>query len=504
MIINNIRLFLAFFMIALAALVSKAWFDIQESRQHETGYITDELVLGIGNRLRGHEDYLQLLAQMRIRNEVSPETFEERTQDYLTEHPELINFTWVDQDSYIQGVAPLEGNAQILGLHLDLPEPARVSALAKETRQAQYTSSFEALQGDCSFEVWVPVYRDNQFLGFFAGVFSCQRVLDAVTSPAVLERFSIMFTNQLGANFAQHLSPQRSLSDIQKSKLLPINNGMQLLVKRYREGFWDINLLVLLVTVLSLGMIILISVFSMQREVKRRAVLQGNLERANDELQQFAYRTSHDLKSPLTTIRSLSRFMQKDLQAGDYAEVDENCKKIDHLAGKLEGLVVDILNLTRSDLHESEREEIDFRRLLDEVRHSWQPLIDSKEIRLNAKIDVRNPYMAEKVRIQQILDNLISNSIKYCHQDGAGRLLDVSVVDHDHCISIEVKDNGIGIPEEYKDRLFTMFQRFHPSVSSGSGLGMYLVKKHVDQLQGKISVPYMNNGTCIKVELPRI
>ena len=90
-----------------------------------------------------------------------------RPARYVADHPELINVTWVDSRYVIHDVAPLEGNRQIIGLSLNLPEPKRASHLAREQRQPVYTRPFEAIQGKMSFEIWVPVFPRRSFPGPF-------------------------------------------------------------------------------------------------------------------------------------------------------------------------------------------------------------------------------------------------------------------------------------------------------------------------------------------------
>jgi len=120
---------------------------------------------------------LRSRAKDRAGNLLNHEQFQLRATRYVADHPELINITWVDASFYIRDVAPLNNNKQIIGLHVDLAEPKRAAELAQQTQQPQYTNVFEAIQGNPSFEVWIPVYRGKKFIGLLAGVYSCEKVI---------------------------------------------------------------------------------------------------------------------------------------------------------------------------------------------------------------------------------------------------------------------------------------------------------------------------------------
>jgi len=138
--------------------------------------------------LRGNLDYLALLGREWASGALDDESFQRRADAYVADHRELIDLTRVGADFVIRDVAPLEGNSQIVGLRLTLPEPARASSEAKRSRQAVYTRPFEAIQGKPSFEVWLPVFRGDEFLGLLAGVYSIEGLLRHVVAPVATGR----------------------------------------------------------------------------------------------------------------------------------------------------------------------------------------------------------------------------------------------------------------------------------------------------------------------------
>ena len=118
--------------------------------------------------------------------------------------------------------------------------------------------------------------------------------------------------------------------------------------------------------------------------------------------------------------------------------------------------------------------------------------------------DIKSEFKSEKVRIVQILENLLSNSDKY--KDNAKKetpFVNVTLTEMQDGYQLVVEDNGLGIPANRHDEVFHMFKRFHPAVSSGSGLGLAIVKKHVSFLKGQIDMKSSALGTVFTITLPK-
>jgi len=256
----------------------------------------------------------------------------------------------------------------------------------------------------------------------------------------------------------------------------------------------------------ALGMIIVFLAY--QRRIAENSGLltrlednNANLTVLNDELQQFAYRTSHDLKAPLLSIKGLSQYIIDDLDDGDLDEARDNVAKVRKLSENLEATINGMLNLTKAEYITRDAEVVQFEELTNSVLDNLQGLIDESGVVVSKDFNhVWNPHSNE-VRLKQILENLISNGIKYaCKKQDAPSVTVMTKTTKTH-FTITIKDNGIGIPADKRADVFSMFTRFHPTQSAGSGLGLYLVKKHVDALGGEIDFK-SNNGTEFIIELP--
>ncbi len=228
--------------------------------------------------------------------------------------------------------------------------------------------------------------------------------------------------------------------------------------------------------------------------------LNRDLSASNNELSQFSYRTSHDLKAPLITVRGLAQVIEEDIESGAYEEARQNAGKIVRHVGKLERLISDILNLAKAELVVSSDERLDLEEIITGIRERMEATYIDNDVKIEVEIDDAVEFHLSKVRVSQILENLVSNAVKYCDPEKPDRYVRISTRRTGSKKLCIVEDNGVGIPEDFKGRVFGMFQRFHPHISYGSGLGLYIIKKHIDKMGGQISFESSENGTTFSLE----
>ncbi len=225
------------------------------------------------------------------------------------------------------------------------------------------------------------------------------------------------------------------------------------------------------------------------------------LKQLNKELDVFVYRTSHDLRAPISSVMGLINIMK--IEKEKY-RLDEYLSLQEKSLLKLDGFIQDILNYSRNARLEISPTSVDFRQLLDEVfaLHSHLPNF----VRIERTIEVHQPelFMTDVDRLTIILNNLISNAIRYCnvHQDSS--YVRVMVDANASFAQIAIADNGVGIAPEHIDQIFGMFYRANTE-AKGSGLGLFIVEEMVQKLKGTIQVEsQLHQGTTFKLTVPNL
>lgn len=227
------------------------------------------------------------------------------------------------------------------------------------------------------------------------------------------------------------------------------------------------------------------------------------LQEKNEELSQFGYRTSHDLRSPLIAINGLCECVLLDIADGDFDEANTNVARIKERSQVLSTLVNDILSLARADLAEEEVSAIDTPALLNKLNAMVQELATEKSVALDFEDTADETLYSQPTRLTQVLYNLVTNSIKYSDASKSNRFVKIRISSENSGYSIAIEDNGLGIPEKFQNRLFERFQRFHPQAAQGSGLGLSIVKSNLDRLNASIEFSSSENGTKFKIWLPK-
>jgi PAS domain S-box-containing protein len=229
-----------------------------------------------------------------------------------------------------------------------------------------------------------------------------------------------------------------------------------------------------------------------------KATLEELSER-NFELDQLMYKTSHDLRSPLSSILGLVNLAHLD---PDKANHIVYLNKIEGRIKKLDEFIKSMLNYARVNRTEVFNERLSLKETIESCIQELEYLDNFSAVK--TIVDVRNeniPFRSDPLRLRIVIGNLISNAYKYYNPDTRS-YLKIQAVVSPLVVEITMTDNGIGIKKEYVDKVFDMFYRATEK-SQGSGLGMYIVKQAVDKLKGSIKVKStFGQGTTIKIILP--
>ena len=246
----------------------------------------------------------------------------------------------------------------------------------------------------------------------------------------------------------------------------------------------------------------LVNFLAYRREIKNLSAVNASLASANEELLQFSYRTSHDLKAPLVAIMELSAFALEDIEEDEIQEATSNVERIQTLAKNLKNLVTNLLTVAKSDLLDDHKlEKVDLQDLLSKLTNVHDHLASGRGVAFNSEINLTRDHFSSEPLLFHILSNLILNGITYSNPEMSNPFVTVRVRDTVSNLIFEVEDNGLGIQTENKNEVFEMFKRLRSS-NGGSGLGLYMVKKTTEKLSGEIDYESTPAGTKFTVIIP--
>lgn len=227
-----------------------------------------------------------------------------------------------------------------------------------------------------------------------------------------------------------------------------------------------------------------------------------DLKHANEELEEFAYRTSHDLRSPIVSSVTLLNLADEAIRDGNTEMASKSISHARNSLSKLEVLISDILTLTQIGSTNEADVLLNIPDLIDDAiskldhADGFEMLSIEQDIRCSGKI------LTKPSRLKLIFENLISNAAKYHDPDEDNPKLKISCYPVAENLYLEFSDNGLGISEEYRHQIFDMFKRFHPKAAVGTGLGLYLMKRSARVLDGEISYQPLEKGSLFRLVIP--
>jgi len=219
-----------------------------------------------------------------------------------------------------------------------------------------------------------------------------------------------------------------------------------------------------------------------QIEAEREALIK-ELELRNEELQTFNYSVSHDLKSPLITIRGFLGFVRESAEKGDTERLGADLARVDKAAARMERLLDDLLDLSRVGRVVHPPEDVAFESIAREAASNVQGRLAQRGVRL--AIDGDLPVVrGDRRRLAQVVQNLLENAVKFMGDQPEPRIR-VGHRSQDGATVLFVEDNGQGIEPQHRERVFGVFQKLDPK-TDGTGLGLSLAKRIVDVHGGRI------------------
>ncbi len=224
------------------------------------------------------------------------------------------------------------------------------------------------------------------------------------------------------------------------------------------------------------------------------------LQRLNFELDNFVYHASHDIRSPLRSMMGLIEILKTEKNPGEVRKI------IDMISGsvnRLDKFVVDLLAMSRNNRVTEASVPIHFMVEINNSVTNFHHVYTTKNLEIRTKILESVPFYSDLTKIRIILNNLISNAIKYRkNRHNLVSHINIYVDTNPVEATIKIEDNGEGIPPDKLEKIFDMFYRASEN-SEGSGLGMYIVKNVIKKLNATIDVNSVDReGTTFVIKIP--
>lgn len=246
------------------------------------------------------------------------------------------------------------------------------------------------------------------------------------------------------------------------------------------------------------------NVVLLRETIRKKSEYQKQLENKNSELERFNYTVSHDLRGPLITIKGFAGSLEHDLETGRYDRMTRDMKRICIAADTMDQLLNDLLLLSRVGRDMQSPVSVDMNVLLSRVLVTLAESISGADAMVTVH-PALPPVTAYPVPLQEALQNLVENSLKY-RQTDRRLVIEIGCRCDEHGTTVYfVKDNGIGVEDKYQQTVFGLFNKLDAK-SQGTGIGLALVKKIIELHNGSVWVESDGAGHgssfCFTMGLP--
>ncbi|MGB9937522.1 MAG: PAS domain S-box protein [Methanobacterium sp.] len=220
-----------------------------------------------------------------------------------------------------------------------------------------------------------------------------------------------------------------------------------------------------------------------ERQLKKTIT---ELERSNEELQSFAYITSHDLQEPLRTIASYAQLIEKRYKGQLDSDADEFIDYLVSGSKRMKHQIQGLLEYSRVGTRDSDFWKFNAENALNHALSNLQSLIEENHAKIT--YEPLPEIYGDESQITQVFQNLIGNAIKF-HKEGIIPKIQIKAKKQENEYIFSVEDNGIGLEEQYSDRIFEVFKRLHAiGEYDGAGIGLAIVKRIINRHQGRVLV----------------
>ena len=326
--------------------------------------------------------------------------------------------------------------------------------------------------------------------------------LEATKYLALADRLQVQYQQNSDNKSAQKETAQKIATVARNGFLARLGEVVFLYEREHAARVTQFSTLEIIFLIAGLCLLGLEAIFIFRPLANGITKTVSKLENANNELQEFAYRISHDLRAPVASSIGLSELVKESIEEEDRDTAIDGVDRIHRAMTRLDALIGDVITVTRNRQIEVAPERIELSSMVDEILQVHHDLPDFARFQITTQLEQDHPLIAKRLFLKQSLENLISNAIKYVDPDEKNpELIIRSTFKGSNCL-IEISDNGIGIPVDCRDDIFGMFKRFHPRRAAGNGLGLYLVKQNIKALNGTVEYQARTKGTSFVIRVP--
>jgi PAS domain S-box-containing protein len=237
------------------------------------------------------------------------------------------------------------------------------------------------------------------------------------------------------------------------------------------------------------------------RDITERKQVESALNRTNSEIEQFIYTVSHDLRSPLVTVKTFLGYLEQDISNADAVRIAKDIDFIASAANRMEALLNELLDMSRIGRISTHHEQVTFQELAADALDALAGQINTGKVNVQVS-DVNLVLYGDRRRLLQIWQNLLDNAIKYLG-DKALPCIHIGIEQESAETVFFVRDNGIGIDLAFHEKIFGIFEQLDRR-TGGVGMGLTMIKRIVEMYDGRIWVESRGAGTgsCFRFTLP--
>ncbi len=507
-------------LLSISSFLTYRIYKIEYSKEvlqvkEETSDVKNQLESMINNSL----NVVKIITFLTEKN--FDETDFESLSKSLLEKNEYIDATQLVKDYTIYKTYPLKGNENTIGYNINA-DSLNKTKLFEAIKQEKifFEGPIKLVQGGEGVIGRQPIFKDNKFWGFSAVIIRTGNFLKKIklnnSGSSELFEYQIVqkHTDLRGAKFFKN---KANFNDGIVNKTYLPSGDWYLYVKlknpqygkKALEFFISSILLSLVISIylrklsqdpIKLEELVHKKTIDLEKANQQLQLRAKELSEVNKELEHFAYVISHDLQEPLRMVTSFLTQIEKK-----YNDVlDDKGKQYIFFAvdgaKRMKKTILDILEFSKAGKYTEEKELIDLNEIVEEIsgfyKNGYPNGILSYE-----KLPMIKSYRSP---VFQVFQNLIGNAFKYSKPNEAP-IIKIRIIDmSDNSVTIAISDNGIGIEQEYLDKIFVLFQRLENDIHiKGTGIGLAIVKKIIERLNGTIWVKSVKNvGSTFYFTIP--